>query len=120
MQANYSNGRERVSVGLILILWDEDGIFFQYAPELDLTGYGSSAIEAAKSFEYILEDFIKYTLNKGTIYDELERLGWSVNNKKKKIKAPEEDQLLENNETYKELITMPGIRLSSTDFALSL
>ncbi|SEP42253.1 hypothetical protein ACFGVS_26980 [Mucilaginibacter sp. AW1-7] len=120
LTANYNDGDHNVKVGLTLILWEEDNVFYQYSPELDLTGYGKTKNEAEESFQYVLQDFIKYTLHKGTIFEELERLGWTTNKKKKRLHAPGEEQLLEDNETYKELINMPGILRSTTDFALSL
>jgi hypothetical protein len=78
LQANYKNKTRAVKVGVNLLLWEEDGIYYQYSPELDLTGYGKSEIEAVNSFEYVLYDFISYTLNKGIIFVELERLGWTT------------------------------------------
>jgi hypothetical protein len=120
IEADYYDGEHKIKVGLILLLWKENDVWFQYSPELDITGYGKSELEAKKSFEHILEDFIKYTLKKGTIFDELERLGWTTNKKKKRLRAPEEDQLLEDNETYKDLINMPGVHRSMTDLALTL
>lgn len=120
VEANYDDGEHKVKVGLILLLWKEDGIWYQYSPELDITGYGKSELEAKNSFEYTLQDFIGYTLKKGTIFDELEKLGWTTNKRKKRLHAPEEDQLLEDNETYKDLINMPGVHRSTTDLALTL
>ncbi|HEY2582069.1 MAG TPA: hypothetical protein VGI43_09685 [Mucilaginibacter sp.] len=120
IQANYEDGDHAVTVGLTLVLWEEDGISYQYSPELDLTGYGHSKTEAKDSFEHVLEDFIKYTLHKKTIFDELERLGWTTNKKKKRLKAPEEEQLLQDNETYKNLIGMPGVSKSRTDISLPI
>jgi len=120
IEANYDDGEHKVKVGLILLLWKTDDVYFQYSPELDITGYGKSEKEAKKSFEYVLEDFIAYTLKKGTIFDELEKLGWTTNKKKKRLRAPEEDQLLEDNVTYKDLLNMPGVHRSMTDLALTL
>lgn len=107
-------------MGLTLILWEENDIHFQYSPELDLTGYGKSALEAHSSFEQTLNDFISYTLNKDTLFDELERLGWTTNKKKKRLRAPEEEQLLQDNETYKDLLNTPGTKHSTTSLAISL
>ncbi len=120
VEAKFIDGDHTIRVGVTLVLWEENNICYQYSPELDLTGYGKTKTEAKASFEYVLEDFLSYTLHKGTLFDELERLGWTTNKKKKRVRAPEEDQLLEDNETYKELINMPGILRSSTNFALSL
>ncbi len=120
IEAKYDDGKHVVKVGLTLILWEENDIHFQYSPELDLTGYGKSASEAHSSFEQTLNDFISYTLNKDTLFDELERLGWTTNKKKKRLRAPEEEQLLQDNETYKDLLSMPGTKRSLTSLSISL
>jgi hypothetical protein len=120
VEAKYDDGKHIVKVGLTLILWTEDSVHFQYSPQLDLTGYGKSANEAQSSFEQTLKEFINYTVNKDTLFDELERLGWTTNKRKKRVRAPEEEQLLEDNETYKDLSNMPGITRSTTNFALPL
>jgi hypothetical protein len=120
VEAKYDDGKHIVKIGLTLILWKENEIYFQYSPQLDLTGYGKSANEAQSSFEQTLKDFIDYTLNKDTLFDELERLGWTTNKKKKRLRAPEEEQLLEDNETYKDLLNMPGTTRSTTSLAIPL
>ena len=120
VESKYDDGTNIVKVGLALVFWQEDGIYFQYAPELDLTGYGKSEIEAESSFKHTLEEFISYTLNKGTLFDELERLGWTTNKRKKRVRAPEEEQLIADNETYKNLLNMPGTKRSTTSLAISL
>jgi len=120
VEAKYDDGKHVVKIGLTLIMWKENDIYFQYSPQLDLTGYGNSANEAQSSFEQTLKDFINYTLNKDTLFDELERLGWTTNKRKKRLRAPEEDQLLEDNETYKDLLNMPGATRSTTNLAIPL
>jgi hypothetical protein len=120
VEAKYDDGKHLVKIGLSLVLWKEKDIYFQYSPQLDLTGYGKSANEAESSFEQTLKDFINYTLNKDTLFDELERLGWTTNRSRKRIKAPEEEQLLEDNETYKDLLNMPGASRSTTSLAIPL
>ncbi len=42
VEANFQKGNKDITIGLRLILWQDDGIYYQYAPELDLTGYGKS------------------------------------------------------------------------------
>jgi len=120
LQASFENSKQQVNIGLGLILWEDNGIFFQYSPALDLTGYGNTETEARESFNYQLNEFVTYTINKGTVYEELERLGWAVNKKKKRIVAPLENELLEENETYRNLITRQGINKTTTNLALAL
>lgn len=120
IDAVIKHGNHTFKCGLNLLVWQEDGIFFQYAPELDLTGYGNSLNEAQSSFQICLNEFVAYTLNKGTIFDELERLGWTINKKKKRVHAPEKSHLLEDNETYRDLLQNPEVSKSSMEVALPL
>ena len=105
LSARIDSQKHIVDIGLDVISWVADGIYYHYAPALDLTGYGVSESESKNSFQHQLNEFVNYTLNKGTIYDELERLGWTTNKKKKRIVAPNETELLEDNETYRDLIS---------------
>lgn len=120
LHAQYKVEKHRVDIQLDIITWSEDKISYHYAPALDLTGYGNTSEQAAESFKIQLEEFVQYTLNKKTIYDELERLGWTVNKKKKRVVAPAEAELLADNETYRDLIKMQGTQKASTNLELTL
>ncbi len=103
-----------------ILFWEEDGIHFAYSPALDLTGYGKSKEEAKRSFEITLDAFAKYTHNKGTIYKEPERLGWTINKKKRRVKAPGYEEMLEDNEKPRELVKQPNVIQESREVALAL
>ncbi len=118
LEEDFKKGNQHLKVGLVLLLWQEDGIYYQYAPELDLTGYGKSADEANESFMFTLDEFISYTVNKKTLLKELEKLGWTTYKSKKKVRAPQELELLKHNEIYKNLIDLPGTHKSSTTVEL--
>jgi hypothetical protein len=105
----YNTKYYRVDVGLNMLIWEADGIFYCYSPALDLTGYGKTKEDAKQSFEDTMDEFITYAHNKRTIFDELEKLGWTVNKKKRRVSAPSEQQMLEDNETYKELSNQAGV-----------
>lgn len=102
-KAKYTDGRHYVELSISIFIWEEDSIFYVYAPALDLTGYGKSKEEAKASFETVLYEFVKYTHNKKTIFTELENLGWAVNKKKKRVVAPNLEEMLDENEHFKEL-----------------
>lgn len=55
---------------------DDQNVHFIYSPQLDLTGYGYSQEEAKQSFEVVFEDFVDYTMKKGTLGSVLKKLGW--------------------------------------------
>ncbi len=120
LNARINRGNHHFDIKLSLLKWNEDNIFYVYAPALDLTGYGNNQMEAEDSFKIMLEEFIKYTDNKKTIYKELERLGWMVNKRKKRVHPPEHDQMLEDNETFRELSSMPGVKSTHTRIELAL
>ncbi|TZF81044.1 hypothetical protein FW774_19540 [Pedobacter sp. BS3] len=107
-------------INMPILTWKEDGIFYIYSPFLDLTGYGTSEQEAKDSFKITLTEFVKYMENKGTTYEELKRLGWTVNEKKKRVHPPEYDQLLEDNDTFRDLTSMPGVVTDSTNIEIAL
>jgi len=52
---------------------------------LDLSGYGDSEDEAHNSFQTVLTEYLRYTVNKKTLGIDLESHGWSI----KKIYAKE-------------------------------
>lgn len=118
--ARFSRGRDRIEIGVPLLCWEEDSIHFIYAPSLDITGYGNSESEAKQSFEHMVEEFVNYTHNKNTFWAELERLGWTTNRKKKRMTAPNEEQMLEDNETYQHLQTMPNVRRHLENIAIAV
>ena len=55
---------------------DNQKVHFIYSPQLDITGYGYSQEEAKQSFQVAFEDFIDYTIKKGTLGSVLNKLGW--------------------------------------------
>lgn len=120
LDAKYDGHKHKISVDLEIITWNEGETNFYYSPALDMTGYGNTEAEASQSFNFQLKEFVTYTLNKGTVYDELERLGWTVDKKKRSLVAPGQNDLLAENETYRNLVQMAGISKVSTNFELAL
>lgn len=89
---NQTKGNYEVS--LSLIIFKEDNAVIAFCPTLDLSGYGDSQTEAIKSFEFALEEFLRYTTNKKTINKVLSRLGWKQNIKQKTFSPPVLSDLL--------------------------
>ncbi|MBN8702817.1 MAG: hypothetical protein J0M08_07115 [Bacteroidetes bacterium] len=110
VKATYINNNKRIEITLTVYSWEENGILYMYSPALDLTGYGTSKKEADQSFKITLGEFIKYTHNKKTIFEELERLGWTVNRKKKRVNAPTKEELLQDNEVFRKLSNKKNIK----------
>ncbi len=68
-----------VEIGLSLLAYLDEGLHVIFSPALDLFGYGNTEKEARASFDETLEEFLRYTTNKGTLQAELLRLGWKAN-----------------------------------------
>jgi predicted nucleotide-binding protein (sugar kinase/HSP70/actin superfamily) len=120
IRASINRGDHLVNIELNILIFEEESIHYVYSPALDLTGYGNSEKEAMQSFNTMLEEFVHYTENKKTVYKELERLGWTINTKKKRVHPPLEEQLLEDNEVYRDLKSQPNVYSSSTNVGLAL
>lgn len=97
-------GTKKIEINLQVFFFQEDGIFFAYMPSLDLTGYGYNPEEAKDSLTIVLDEFLKYTLNKNTLFIELRRLGWKIKSKKKPMLAPQMTDLINTNEQLKDIV----------------
>lgn len=112
--SEFNVGGGKLAVGLTILLWKEGKIHYALSPSLDLMGYGKTEQEAKDSFEVVLNEFIRYTHSKKTIYQELERLGWLVNKKKKRVVAPDVFDLLSENEDLKQIVQQDYKRYDRT------
>ena len=104
ISGNKQFGTNSVKFDLPLFLFEEDSTRFAYLPSLDLTGYGKTEEEAKESLKVVLEEFLRYTINKNTLFIEMKRLGWQVKSKKKPMHAPEISDLINTNNQLKEII----------------
>lgn len=116
----YKGGKYALEVQLQLFSWEEDGLFFVFSPAMDLTGYGKTQEEADSSFSITMGETLKYMENKSTIFDELERLGWMVNRKRKRVQAPDLETLLSDNDEFAILSKKPGVRVTDKSMELTL
>ena len=115
-----NDGDLKIDIRLAVYIWQEDQRYFVFSPALDVTGYGRTEIEAKESFEITLHEFISYMHNEKTIFDELEQLGWTVNRKRKRVHAPNLEQMLEDNEVYRRLLVRDGVRTEKRNIELIL
>ena len=120
IEGQFENDQFKLNLGLSLYVWSEGGIYYVYSPALDITGYGETEREAKDSFTITLGEFLDYTHNKKTIFDELEKLGWTTNRRKKKVKAPELEEILESNDELRHIINKRGIKRENTNIDLAL
>lgn len=119
-KAEYRSPKRVINIELQLLTWEDENIHYVYSPALDLTGYGNTEKEATDSFNIMLREFVAYADTKDTILDELERLGWTINRKKRRARPPEINELLEDNETFRELRNNPAVKDKLTELDLAL
>ena len=107
-QANLSGGRKFgnnfITISLQVLFFEEDNIHYAYMPSFDLTGYGNSEEEAKESLTIVLDEFLRYTLNKNTLFIEMQRLGWKIKSKKKPMYAPQMSDLINTNDQLKDIV----------------
>lgn len=99
----------RVEVGLsVLAFQDETGTYLLYCPGLDLYGSGNTAAQARASFKEALEEFVCYTFNKGTLDEELRRLGWRVSGRRNQrvYAEPPLTRLARTNEDLQQILNL--------------
>lgn len=108
MQANLSGekniGRKNVKINVQVIFFNEDNNHFAYIPSFDLTGYGTTDKAAMDSLAVTLDEFLRYTINKNTLFIELKRLGWKIRSKKKPMVAPQMSDLINTSEQLREIV----------------
>lgn len=111
-------GKNQIKIKVQVLFFQEDAIHYAFMPSLDLIGYGNSDIEAKNSLTVVLDEFLRYTLNKNTLMIELQRLGWKLKNKNKPITAPAMSDLINNNEQLRDIINSK--HYSTSDFQVSV
>lgn len=65
----------------------EDGIYLVTCIPLELTGYGYTKSEALKSFDVMLNEYIKYTVDGKRVEKDLVKYGFKLNRCKDRIEA---------------------------------
>lgn len=95
--------RQTINVSLDIIEFQEDNLFYSYSPALDLMGYGNNSQEARESWEVVLEAYIGYAMNKGTLLEDMQKHGWIVKSKHKPFTPPTFSWMLQNNSNLSEM-----------------
>ena len=89
---------------LPIIIFEEEGNTIIYCPPLDLSGYGQNEDEAKRSWESALEIYFDYTMKKGSLANDLKKLGWQIKKSiKKRLTPPPMSLLLETNQEFKDI-----------------
>ncbi|MDL2299235.1 hypothetical protein LJC21_00825 [Bacteroides sp. OttesenSCG-928-E20] len=105
LSGEFKHDDKKVSFLLDMYVFKEGNSFIVYSPALDMSAYGNTSEEAQKAFEDIIESSFKYSLNKNTFKEDLQKHGWKITSlKQKKIKAPSVEELMKHNDCFKDII----------------
>ncbi len=111
---NLLDGTTGVEMNLLVLLYQEDGIFFVYAPELDLTGYGESKEAAMESFDTVLEGYLQYTFENNTLHEDLLAHGWTADAAgTSPIKPPSFNEMVNRNKEFKKRVDKGQVVVAS-------
>ena len=91
-----------IKIDVSVFLFKEDDVFHAYCPELELVGYDYTEEGAKKSFEWVLKDYLDYTVENGTLEQDLLNHGWRKT-KAGKVAEPTASSLLRRSQLKKVL-----------------
>ena len=104
-EAQYSDGKTKISLNVGVYIFQEDNVYISYCPALDLSGYGETENAAKTSFGQTLGMYIEYCLHKNTLVKDLQKHGWKIKSmKQKRIKAPDINTMMSMNPEFREII----------------
>lgn len=115
-----SNSKYKVLITLATIEYEVDGSKIIYCPSLDLIGYGKTKIEAHKSFETVLEEYLKYAENKKILMVDLLQLGWKISIENTQIEPPSFTWLIRHNKQLREIYKCYDFHKSYKDVSIPL
>ena len=75
----FSKGKIEGIVQIFTYKDDDDNIYYSECPALDIVSYGDTEEEAQKMLEEAIEIQLDYMNKKGTLIEELLKLGWKKN-----------------------------------------
>lgn len=107
-------GNKQIKLNITVVFFEENGIHYAFMPSMDLTGYGNTQKEAKESLKVVLDEFLRYTINKNTFLSELKRLGW----KAKLMTAPMMSDLIRKNEQLRDIINYK--QFSTLDYPINI
>ena len=118
-QGSISFEQHKIEVSLDLITFKEDDTVIVYCPPLEVYGYGLDENEARESFKVSLSEFFRYCLNKNTLRQELQRLGWQLKKSKyKPMIPPKITDLLTSNENLSRIYNNHDFMKTATSVSI--
>jgi hypothetical protein len=108
----------KIKVKLSLVEFKENSCYIVYSPALDISGYAKTAKDARNSFKEALNYFLEYTIESNTLYQELRRLGWNVENEK--ITPPNLKNLVKFNPNFVNIYDNHSLKTKSKQIEMPL
>lgn len=90
---------------LSVFLFKDGEVFNAYCPELDLVGCDYTSEGARKSFDVALSDYLEYTLEKGTLEQDLLEHGWRKT-KSGDVTKPSASTMLRRSRQFRSVLGM--------------
>jgi len=107
-----------IRINLDIIEYQKEGTHVAFSPALDLVGYGTTIKEARESWQTVLEEYIRYTLNKKTLHQNLIQRGWKMQKKNSKFTPPTFSWIVQNNKEVKNIYHNHAFRKRSTNVVI--
>lgn len=112
-----TNSGDTLTVILDVYLFMEGDTYIAYSPALDLSGYGTTEQEARQSFSIVLDEYISHGLSHRTLLKDLRAHGWKVRSwAQRKMSAPSFDNMIQNNDLFKDILRNKEYRKISEPF----
>lgn len=104
-----------VDARLDVLFYSENGIYYAFAPAIDLVGYGLTQEEARASFGTVFQEYIKFGVENKTLDRDLQRHGWQSQGRR--FASPGFVVVLQNNKQLQKVVTTRDYAKASENFA---
>lgn len=73
-----TKGQYQINGSFSTFIWKdrESDCYIAFVPELDLVAYDVTKSKVLKNLDVVMDEFFRYTIQKGTLDAELAKLGW--------------------------------------------
>jgi len=100
-----------------VITYNGDNSIIAYCPSLDLVGCGYTENEALESFNIVLEEYLRYTTENGTLIADLEEHGWKIKGSGK-LTPPKMLETLQKNKDFDDIVNNCEFKKQNLSFAI--
>jgi hypothetical protein len=87
MRATIKTTRDTIEVNVPLVKYKRGDIHICYCPVLDLMTYSKKESNLEKYFDETLDHFFEFQIERNSLKETLEKLGWNMQSRK--MKSPE-------------------------------